>query len=172
MKYLIDFAAFVGLYITVFYKKWKSAGKDVLFVNTLMYIYLVFVAYFTLMPFLASLPFIFDHPYVPMNLVPFIDVSKARGDFIRQIVLNIVMTVPFGFLFPITRRKKTDFTVTVFYCGMMSLGIEFIQPLISQFRFSDITDIITNVTGGIAGYSLYKLLRPAVSRLLNYIKDK
>ncbi len=40
-----------------------------------------------------------------MNLVPFIDVLTGRGDFIRPVVLNIIMTIPFGFLFPLTQRE-------------------------------------------------------------------
>lgn len=50
MKYLIDFAALALLYAFVFFRKWKLKGKDVLLVNTLMYIYFSFVLYFTLMP--------------------------------------------------------------------------------------------------------------------------
>ena len=50
MKYLIDFAVLALLYIFVFFRKWKIKGNDVLLVNTLMYIYLSFVLYFTLMP--------------------------------------------------------------------------------------------------------------------------
>ena len=50
MKYLIDFVALILLYAFVFFRKWKPKGKDVLLVNTLMYVYLSFVLYFTLMP--------------------------------------------------------------------------------------------------------------------------
>ena len=41
-----------------------------------------------------------------MNLVPFIDVTFGRGDFARQIVLNIIMTIPFGFLLPLIKKRK------------------------------------------------------------------
>ncbi len=41
MKYLIDFTALVLLYAFVFLKKWKSRGRDVLLVNTLIYIFLL-----------------------------------------------------------------------------------------------------------------------------------
>ena len=100
MKILLDFTALALIYFSFFYPHWKSQNRDILFTRTLMYIYLTFVLYFTLMPILTSLPFIFNHPYTPMNLVPFIDVSLGRGDFFRQVFLNIVMTLPFGFLFP------------------------------------------------------------------------
>ena len=102
MKQLIDFIFLIILYLFVFYKRWKTKGKDKLIINTIMYIYLMFVLYYTLMPILVSLPFIFNHPYKVMNFVPLIDVTNGRGDFIRQIVLNVVMTIPFGILFPLT----------------------------------------------------------------------
>ncbi len=54
MKEIIDFIVLIIIYIFIFYKKWKSRGKDVLFVNTTMYIYLSFVLYFTLMMLLLA----------------------------------------------------------------------------------------------------------------------
>ncbi len=172
MKYLIDFIALVLLYVFVFWGKWKTKGKEVLLVNTLMYIYLSFVLYFTLMPVITSIPFALNHPYSPMNLVPFIDVLKGRGDFFRQVMLNIIMTIPFGFLFPLTQNKTAKFGRTVLFCFLMSLGIELLQPLINGFRSSDITDIITNVTGGIIGYCLYVIFKPITCWVLGHIKSR
>ncbi len=60
------------------YRKWKNRGKDVLLINTVMYLYLSMVLAVTLMPVISSLPFIFNHAYVPMNLVPFTDVALSR----------------------------------------------------------------------------------------------
>ncbi len=170
MKYWIDFAALALLYALAFFPKWKREGRDRLLVKTLMYVYLSFVLYFTLMPILPSLPFILNHSYAPMNLVPFIDVLTGRGDFLRQIVLNILMTVPFGFLFPLVRKRAAKLGGTVLFCFLMSLGIELLQPLISNSRSSDITDLITNVIGGMLGYGLYLILRPAVFWLLDRLK--
>ena len=172
MKYLIDFIALILLYVFVFFGRWKSKGRDVLLVNTLLYIYLSFVLYFTLMPIIAALPFLLNHPYKPMNLVPFIDVTMGRGDFLRQIVLNVIMTVPFGFLFPLTRNRTAQFGRTVFFCFLMSLCIELLQPLINGFRTADITDVITNVTGGVLGYVLYVIFRPITFWILNKVKAK
>ena len=143
-----------------------------LLVNTLMYIYLSFVLYFTLMPIIVELPFILNHPYTPMNMVPFIDVMMERGDFVKQVVLNVVMTMPFGFLFPLTRKKGAGFFITVFFCFMMSLGIELLQPLIGGCRSSDVTDLITNVIGGMLGYVLYVLFKPVTFMILDHMKRK
>ncbi|WP_278849736.1 VanZ family protein [Thomasclavelia spiroformis] len=170
MREIFDFIVLIFVYIFVFYRKWKVQGKDVLFINTMMYIYLSFALYFTLMPILISLPFIFNHPYEFMNLVLFVDVTSGRGDFIRQVVLNIVMTIPFGFLLPLVREKKMNLLKVIFHTFLLSLGIEMLQPLINGVRSSDITDIITNVTGGIIGYILYLSFRPFVTKILNCIK--
>lgn len=166
MKYLIDFAALALLYALVFFPRWRAKGKDVLLVRSLMYIYISFVMYFTLMPVITSLPFIFNHPYKPMNMIPFIDVLHGRGNHIMQVVLNVIMTVPFGFLFPLTQRKKGSFGKTMLCCFLLTLSIELIQPLMSGTRSSDITDIITNVCGGLAGYVLYLLFKPASAAVL------
>lgn len=166
IKYLIDFIALVLLYAFVFLKKWKTKGKDTLLLNTLMYIYLSFVLYFTLMPIIVSLPFILNHPYKFMNMVPFVDVITGRGDFIRQILLNVIMMVPFGFLFPMTQNPPVGFRKTIFSCFLISLSIELLQPLISGSRSSDITDLITNIIGGMVGYVLYIAFRPITSWIL------
>lgn len=170
MKVAIDFLALTMIYFFKFYKTWKSKGKDVLFINTTMYIYLSFVLYFTLMPIITSLPFILNHPYKPMNLEPFIDVAFGRGDFVRQVALNVIMTIPFGFLLPLIKKGKTKLLKIVLYTFLLSLSIELLQPLINGFRSSDITDIITNVIGGILGYIIYLIFRPLCFKILNYIK--
>ncbi len=170
MEVLVDFAVLTIIYFRKFYKKWKKEGRDVLAVNTAMYVYLSFVLYFTLMPIITSLPFIFNHSYTPMNLVPFIDVLNSRGDFVRQVVLNIIMTIPFGFLLPLTNNNIKILKV-VFYTFLLSLSIELLQPLINGIRSADITDLITNVTGGIIGYALYLTFRPPIMKILNCVSN-
>ena len=172
MKVLVDFIVLIIIYFWKFYKKWKEKGRDVLFVNTIMYIYLSFVLYFTLMPIITSLPFIFNHPYTPMNLVPFIDVLNSRGDFVRQVGLNVIMTIPFGFLMPLVKKENARLLKVVFYTFLLSLGIELLQPLINGTRSADITDLITNVLGGIIGYIIFLIFKPLTTKILNYIKDR
>ena len=115
MKELVDFVVLIIIYFWKFYKKWKEKGRDVLVVNTTMYIYLSFVLYFTLMPIITSLPFIFNHPYTPMNLVPFIDVLNSRGDFVRQVGINNIITNTFGFLLTILKKKNLKILKNGFY---------------------------------------------------------
>ncbi len=170
IRYFVDFIVLAFLYVFFFFKKWKRQGREVLLVNTLMYAYLSLLLFFTLMPVIASIPFMFDHPYKLMNLVPFVDVSLGRGDFFRQVVLNVIMTLPFGFLFPLTRDKRARFGVTVLFCFLLSFGIELLQPFFD--RTSDITDLITNVIGGALGYGLYAIFKPIILWLLKPLKRR
>ncbi|MGN1343603.1 MAG: VanZ family protein [Traorella sp.] len=151
MEYIIDLVILFVIYICFLYPKWKN--QSTCFINTLFYLYLCSVIAVTLMPICLSLPTIFSHEYHPMNIIPFDDVIHGWGDYERQIILNILMFVPFGFLCPIVIKKR--FFSVVLGCMLVSLAIELIQPLLSIYRFSDITDVITNTIGGILGYLFY-----------------
>ena len=162
IKHLIDFIALFLLYMLVFLPKWRNRGRNVLFVRTLTFVYLSFVLFFTMMPIITSLPFIFDHPF-EFNLIPFDDYANGRGDFMRQIILNVVMTVPFGFLFPLTqKRKRQTLVVTVLATFLLSLMIEVLQPFINGIRSFDVTDLITNTIGGMLGYLCFMIIRPFI----------
>ena len=100
-KILIDLAVLAAVYGVWLLPKWRPLGRRTFAVYTLMYGCLAGIALFTLMPVLAALPFCFDHPYVPMHMMPFEDVILRRGDYVRQIVLNIVLFIPFGVLLPL-----------------------------------------------------------------------
>lgn len=172
MNTILDFIVLSAIYLLILYPRWKSKPKDVLFINTIMYIYLSFVIYFTLTPVVISLPFIFNHPYVPMNLSPFDDLINGKGDFIRQVVLNIVMTIPFGFLLPLMQKGNHNFLRTIAATFTLSLCIELLQPLINGFRSADATDLITNTLGGIIGYACYLILKPLTLNILEWLKNR
>lgn len=162
-KYLLDFAVLVLLYFLWLRPKWKRRGKRLLALNTMMFLYLSGVLLVTLMPVITSLPFCFSHPYIPMHMNPFEDAINGRGDFARQIVLNVIMTVPFGFLYPLCRRaagKKCGLLRCVLMTIALSLSIELLQPLINGARSADITDVITNTVGSLIGYVVYVIFVP------------
>ena len=155
-KILIDLAVLAAVYGIWLLPKWRPLGRRTLTVYTLMYGCLAGIALFTLMPVLAVLPFCFDHPYVPMHMAPFEDVILRHGDYVRQIVLNIALFVPFGVLLPLCRScrgRRCSFWRCLLLTLALSVGIEVVQPLLHAFRSSDITDVITNTTGGVLGYA-------------------
>ena len=162
IRHLIDVVALLVLYIFVLFPKWKRRGGGVLFIWSVMYVYLCFVLFFTMMPIITSLPFLFDHPFA-FNLIAFDDYANGRGDFMRQIILNVVMTVPFGFLFPLTRRRsKRTMVSTVFATFLLSFAIEILQPFVNSYRSFDVTDLITNTFGGFIGYCCFMGIRPII----------
>lgn len=163
MKIVIDVVVLIILYFLVFYKKWNKLSNYDLFIRTMMYVYMSFVLYFTLMPIICSIPFMFNHPFKMMNMNLFDDLLNQRGDYVRQIVLNIVMLIPFGIMFPMI-DKKNSFVKTVKWSFIISLVIEVLQPLISV-RSSDITDLITNVLGAVIGYLVYLTFQPVINKI-------
>ncbi|MPN51664.1 hypothetical protein SDC9_199313 [bioreactor metagenome] len=67
------------------------------------------------------------------------------------------MMIPFGFLLPLIKPQKL--WTLVLWTFLFSLVVELIQPLMSGMRASDITDLVTNTTGGILGYCIYLFLK-------------
>lgn len=159
------------LYLFVLRPRWKRRGADISLCGFLLFGYLCCVLYLTLMPFLMSIPFWNPAAYVPMNMEPFVDVRLHRGDYLRQIALNVAMLMPFGFLYPMLKPKR-GFFQTVFCGFLLSLMIELLQPLPGFGRRADITDLITNTTGAAAGFTAYLFFRPATEFILKKINKE
>lgn len=174
-KIAIDFAVIAAIYILWLFPKWKRMGNPVTVTHTLMYLYIAGVLYFTLMPVITAIPFIINHPYVPMNLNPFGDLIAGQGRAILQIALNVTMMIPFGLLLPLCRKSKSK-KCGILFCILCTFGfslfIELIQPLLSGFRASDVTDLITNTSGGLLGYLCYLVFRPIAYRLVGIKTSK
>lgn len=116
----------------------------------------VFIVYFiTILKITGIIGMTFNISYFLHSFsfsIPFVRSSAA------MIILNLLLFVPIGFLFPIAIKSKKwnykNITITGFCC---SLIIEFLQMFAG--RMSEIDDIILNTTGTIVGYSLYKLFK-------------
>ncbi len=85
-------------------------------------------------------------------------------------MLNVIMTAPFGFLYPMTRKPAAGLGRTLFFCFLMSLCIEFLQPLFN--RNSDVTDMFTNLIGGRIGYGIFVIFRPVTGRILRCLQKE
>lgn len=157
---LLDLLVLVAVYAAWLLPKWRRLGRRPLLVYTLMYGCLAGIVRFTLMPVLTALPYCLDHPYIPMHMAPFEDVIHRHGDYVRQIVLNVVLFLPFGVLQPLCDRcrgRRPRFWRCLLLALALSAGIELVQPLLHVFRRADITDVITNTIGGVLGYALWAL---------------
>ena len=160
-KYAPDLIVLLGLYLLLL-GRWKKQGRRRVLVYTVFSVYMLGVLWVTVLPVLSMLGI--HHAYAPMNLEPFRDLRLGYGNAERQVFLNVLMTVPFGILWPVVRRGKAGVFRTVGAAFLLSLCIELLQPLLTTNRTSDITDVIANTAGGLVGYLLFL---PFGSRLLH-----
>lgn len=70
-----------------------------------------------------------------------------------QIILNIILFIPFGFLFPIIQPKLSKATIA--YGVLFSLAIEIMQYITGR-GLADIDDLINNTLGAAIGYLIYR----------------
>lgn len=99
-----------------------------------------------------------------LNLRPFVWVTEGYSMGVRrmleQLITNIVMFVPYGFLLPTAiRRFRSPWAALAIVLGTTVL-IETIQYFIG--RSADIDDVIMNFLGGCLGYALFALCRKLV----------
>lgn len=126
----------------------------------MMLVYILIVLTITVIP----LPNIFNERnelfLQSVNLLPFRDIVYGYGFAKSEALFNVIMMIPFGILFPLLTRKKLLGTVLCTF--LFSLTIESLQLLTVLFnridaRTFDVTDLITNTTGGFIGYILFRI---------------
>ena len=96
-----------------------------------------------------------DVNYGASNFVPFKEIfrySFGSPKFIRNVIGNIMLFIPFGFLSSYLLKNR-KFSVVTILTLIASLTIETVQYYIG--RVFDIDDIILNLVGGIVGFLIY-----------------
>lgn len=169
MDYLIDFILLAFIYVLFFYRKWSKKSKKHLILNSMIYVYIVMVLFVTVMPF--TLPFGGTNNLFmeTANFIPFRYLMANYSGAARELILNVIMMMPFGFLYPIAKKKGVLSTVA--FTFLFSLIIESSQLLSAWWgglhsRTFDVTDLITNTIGGLIGYLIFIVVRPAVQKIL------
>ena len=97
-----------------------------------------------------------------INLVPFQTISNYMRHFSRSyaytnIIGNVVVFIPFGFLFPIVYPDKQNFFKVLGICFLIVIAIELFQYL-TCLGFCDIDDLLLNLLSCIIGYVLYAVI--------------
>lgn len=170
---IFDMACMIIIYLTYFLPKWNKKGTYELFIKTAFYIYFTFVLYFTLIiPFIIPLPMLnIQLSSLHCNFIPYLDLINGYAGANKEVLLNILMLIPFGILVPFIYKKS--FFKTICLSFLFSLSIETIQLFsVRNISACDITDIINNVFGAIVGYGIYLLFYKNVDKLLNEILPK
>jgi glycopeptide antibiotics resistance protein len=151
--YIPDLAVMAWIYIGFLRKRWIGNGLNAHF---LFYLTVCFVFFVTLSPFIVNIPHLFGGIYSRYNFNPFVDLLNGYGSPLQECIENIVLFIPFAFAARLA--YKASFWKTILWGVLFSLGIELIQPLISDIRVFDITDIITNTGGTFLGALLYQFV--------------
>ncbi len=160
IQFIIEIFLFIKIYYHVIYLQYHNQKKFIYY--TLFYVYLVGILFVTLLPLDFQDFQIGNWWYFSCNnfTMPFRDIIYQYGGAMKGVILNIIMFIPFGLLFPLCFQRH--FIQTAFVGLLSILSIEILQMLFSLFcigfRTFDVTDIITNFTGLCIGYSLYKIL--------------
>lgn len=85
----------------------------------------------------------------------YIDYSYMLNSF-ENLVGNVVVFVPFGFLLPLVHEGAGKFPVLLSNAFLFVLGIEVFQ-LFSAFGAFDVDDILLNCFGAAIGWGIYCL---------------
>lgn len=146
----------------------------------LLLAYLGFLFIMTLLPDSTNITYVTTVNFVPFSSIDnfFYDImsngfinweflaTKPTGvadivlytftDSFKNLAGNIILFVPLGLLYPLSRKNKVGF----FHAFIVILGttfsIELIQYLFLTSRRADIDDIILNLIGGLIGFVIYK----------------
>ena len=92
-----------------------------------------------------------------VNIIPFQEISRysiSSELFLMNVIGNIVLFIPFGFIINTYFKTKKVWT-TLISALIVSTTIEFVQKQIG--RSFDIDDILLNTIGCIIGFLIYKL---------------
>lgn len=108
-----------------------------------------------------------------INLVPFKTIFeyasnyKAAGTFeaLSNILGNLVLFIPFGYLIPTIFRKFSKFRRVLLLTFCLSLLFEVVQYVLG-IGSSDIDDIILNTLGGTFGYAVFFYLNKLFTKEL------
>ncbi len=105
------------------------------------------------------------------NFIPFKEMfrySLGSNLFIKNVLGNIIMFVPYGFFVSYYLDLKKPWSV-FFLILLVSASIETTQLLIG--RVFDIDDIILNLIGGMLGFGIYKLINIINNHLPAVLKN-
>ena len=86
--------------------------------------------------------------------------------FSKQTVGNAIMLLPLGIFLPLLYkrfRKFSNIFIVLIIAFLVSVGIELLQ-LATNYRSTDVDDIILNTSGAVVGFLIYQIIKPIIAR--------
>ena len=99
-----------------------------------------------------------------LNLIPFnwVNEQESTQQFLVEVIPNIIIFIPLGLFIPIVFINKRKLYRTAIIVFILTFCIESFQYFIG--RSCDINDIIANLSGGIIGYLIFKILNQVAKK--------
>lgn len=149
---------------------WNRKGKDLNSSDnlTLVLFIIYLIVLFWILLFKLGVKFAYMETRI-VNLIPFRDffLSNYRVNKVETI-LNIIIFIPFGVYISVL-AKKWAWSYKLFFFFLISLMLEVLQYIFRIGAF-DITDVITNVFGGVIGLLIFKAIEKLFNNIVKYQK--
>lgn len=144
-------------------------------------VYLIGLVNFVIVKYFGNIQRVFDRVasnkvqkaegYWNLQLIPFRTIASSIDSYIRvgmepssiNLIANIVVFVPMGYLIPLVLRRPS-FLKTIVFSLAIILGIEIIQ-FKTCLGAADIDDVFLNMVGCVMGYALYVISRALHNKL-------
>ena len=151
-------------------RHWKSKQNDNgltnKFTNALFVIYLLTLFWILLFKFGVRFSYMENRS---VNLIPFREILISNGNIdAGEIILNVLIFIPLGIYAGVLFRRWT-FWKKLFLFFLISLMFEGLQFMLSIGAF-DITDTITNTSGGIIGLMIFEAIEKLFSNSIKVQK--
>ena len=165
MVILVTIVGFLVRLILIIYSKQKvNVYQDFKLYLTVLYCFALFELVTTT-----------DFYSYTNNFIPFKEILRYSSItsplFLRNVVGNIILFIPFGFLisdFINSRAEKMNIFVISLITLITSTSIEVIQMFIG--RSFDIDDIILNFAGSIIGYIAFRIINKTFGKANEILK--
>ncbi len=95
-----------------------------------------------------------------VNFIPLWSI-KMYGLLSYQVIGNFIMLLPLGIYLPLLYKNIHGFFKVLLVCMLVSASIELMQ-LVTNFRVTDVDDIILNTLGAGLGFIIYTIINSIV----------
>lgn len=148
---VISFAVFCAFSIVMY--KQNKYNKVQCFSAILLSLYIVVLLYFTVVGRYSHE----EYGYEINFLTSYRWLFQQNGEqMLRQLLINLVMLMPVGFLLPVVIKAKHKYLITMALSLLLTVFIETMQ-LITKCGSFEIDDIINNFVGAVLGMLIYML---------------
>ena len=160
---VIAFAVFCAVSIFL-YKKHKFNNLQCV-AAILLSLYIVVLLYFTVVGRYSHE----EYEYKINFFTSYRWFFKYNGEqVLRQLLINLVMIMPVGFLLPVVIKAKYKYLITMALSLLLTVFIETMQ-LITKCGSFEVDDIINNFIGAVLGMLVYALCSKLLKSKINKV---